>query len=163
MTRMLSLDTSTTNTGVALWENGELKYTLSLSTPKDEPRKDMAMIERIISFIRSTKPDIVICEDLNVVNNIAVAKKLASIIGAINGVCIYNGIFFDKLPPTSWRRYITIDGDKPPRARKDVKLWDIKQVVRLFNILPANDDEADAILIGEAYKRMCNEGVVDNE
>ena len=151
---MLTLDTSTTCTGAAVWKNGELQSVTSLYSTPGELCRDMEMIKEIILYIVKIKPDIVICEDLNVINNIAVAKKLSGIIGAVNGVCIYKNIFFDKISPKIWRKLITGE-NTPPKHRKELKQWDIEQVKILFNIDVKNDDEADAVLLGEAYKRLC--------
>lgn len=163
-TTMISLDTSTRCSGVAVWKNGVLKQYFSIKTSSQSDDKAGDMICALIDVIKKHKPDIVICEDLNVVNNIKVAKNLSSIIAAIEGVCYYLNIFFYKMPPTKWRRYISTDTeDKPPKKRKELKMWDMKQCVRIFGKMsPQNDDEADAILVGEAYKRLCVENDKDS-
>ena len=92
-TTMLSMDTSTTCTGVAVYTNGCLEKVLSLTTPKKEPDKERYMINRISTCVKIYKPRIVIAEDLNVMKNIAVAKKLSEIIGAVKGICIHDNIF----------------------------------------------------------------------
>lgn len=153
---MLSFDTATASSGVAVWKNGVLKKSFCLTTPKNSIYKEHDMIGLLVSTIIKYKPDIVVCEDLNIVNNISVAKKLSALIGSLEGVCVCTGAYFDKIPASSWRKWITSD-IKPPRKREEAKLWDIERVKEIFNITPANDDEADAILIGEAYKRMCNQ------
>lgn len=155
MTTMLSLDTSTTSSGVALWINGQLTKHYYVCTSKTSDCKERDMMKMLVQLIEQYEPDIVVCEDLNIVNNISVAKKLAALLGAIEGACILAGIHFDKMAATSWRKWVC-GNVKPPRKRKEAKLWDIMRVQEIFRITPANDDEADAILIGEAYKRLCD-------
>ena len=153
MTKMISMDTSTTCTGIAIWENAKLSKHFCIKTDKKSETKADDMITQLVALIRKEKPQIIICEGLNVVNNIAVAKNLAKIIGAVKGVCEFNNIFYDSLAPSSWRKLIC-DKNIPPKKRIDLKPWDIEQVKRLFKFEPENDDEADAVLIGEAYVRL---------
>lgn len=160
MTRMLSLDTSTTATGVAVWNNGNLAQHFIVSTSKKSTNKTHEMILLLTDILKWYNPDIVICEELNVINNVATAKKLSSVIGAIEGISVFIGAHFDTLPPSVWRKQISDAGHMPPKHRNDLKKWDIEQTIRLFNIIPEDDNEADAILVGEAYKRICNKGEV---
>ena len=165
-TTMLSMDTSTTCTGVAVYTNGCLEKVLSLTTPKKEPDKERYMINRISTCVKIYKPRIVIAEDLNVMKNIAVAKKLSEIIGAVKGICIHDDIFYDTLEPSKWRKLVAQNvADPVPRVRKDLKEWDIKVAKEYLKldgldllIDIQNDNEADAVLIGEAYKILTKSG-----
>ncbi len=154
--KMLSLDTSTTSTGVAIWKNAKLHRHFCVKTNKNSETKADDMITYITTLIHKENPQIIVCEDLNVVNNIAVAKNLAKIIGAIKGICEYTDMFFFSLPSSKWRKLIC-DGNTPPKKRAELKPWDIEQAKRLFNIIPECDDDADACLIGEAYIRLFKE------
>lgn len=153
MVKMISMDTSTTCTGVAIWKNAKLSKHFCIRTDKKSETKADDMIEKIVALIRKENPQIIICEGLNVVNNVAVAKNLAKIIGAIKGVCEFNDMFYDVLAPSQWRKLVC-DGNMPPKKREDLKPWDIDRVKTLFKFMPENDDEADAVLIGEAYRRL---------
>ena len=70
------------------------------------------------------------------------------LLGAVYGKCVADGITFDSLRPTEWRKLV--DPGKKPRKRDELKKWSVDKVKELYGI-DANDDIADAILIGVGY------------
>lgn len=151
---MISMDTSSTSTGVAIWKNGILIERLSLTKPKKENNKDWMSIE-ILKMLDNVMPDIVIVEQEAVTRNMETVRVLVMIIGVIKGWCIAKGVFFDILKPTIWRKAVAGKDMSIPRKRVDCKLWAIRMVKLLFNI-EETDDVCEAILIGQAYINIAN-------
>ena len=147
--KLISLDTSSTDTGYAVFLNGKLKRYGDFDHKKDADKMNK-MCKDIYSLIKKEDPDIIVVEDLNVMKSVKTAKMLAEIIGATR-VCQFisrKKVFFYKMPPKHWRKLI---GDNGPRKRDDCKLWDIQKLLELYKISTLNDNIADAILIGRAY------------
>ena len=149
-TILLSLDTSTTETGIAIFKNGryEKSYTIK-SNVKSNKLTDM--IQKIYQEITNISPQIVICEDMCIVRNASTSRILSELIGAVRGICISQNIFFDKLRPNEWRALNLSDKEKLPKKREDCKEWSKHKAKLLFNKDFSSDNESDAVLIGQAY------------
>ena len=161
--KMLSFDTSTTDSGWALWKNGILTDygNIDLTKEKDINKVD-EMSKRLISIIKQVKPDIIVCEDANVSKDIKTLKKLSEIIGVLRGCALsYPDCWFDKLIPGEWKCLIASENETIPTKREQCKAWSIKKTKELFDISTKNDNISDAILIGEAYKRLFSEKNAD--
>lgn len=76
------------------------------------------------------------------------------LLGAVYGKCVADGITFDSLRPTEWRKLA--DPGKKPHKREELKKWGIDKVNELYGI-DVNDDVADAILIGVGYLNKVKE------
>ena len=112
------------------------------------------MIEQIHSLLDKIKIDILIIEGLNVFNNPKTQEGQSDIIGACRGYAIEHEIWFDKLSPNEWRSQVA-GGNSVPRKRKDCKPWDLEQLRKIYPFVNTNNDNvADAVLIGQAYKCM---------
>lgn len=150
MTTLISLDTSTKSTGVAIYYDGKLGATLLLTSDikdADERMKDMVL--QIYDLFDDYKPDIVVIETPSVTRNPNVQRELTKLWGAVYGECIKSKIHWCSYRPTEWRKWFK--DDKPmPRKRIELKAWAIQKVKELFDI-DVNDDIADAVLIGGAY------------
>ena len=146
---MISFDTSTKDTGYAIWKNGKLICFDYINLEKisgSDKRLDM-MIKEIYKTIDSHKPQIVVTE-LTVVNRNAQAQRtLTLLLGAIKGKCLADDIFYYSFRPTEWRSLV---GGKSGK-RDPLKKWSIEEVKRVFNVETDNDDISDSILIGQAY------------
>ena len=146
---MISFDTSTKDTGYAIWKNGKLicfDYSNLEKISGSDKRLDM-MIKEIYKTIDSHKPQIVVTE-LTVVNRNAQAQRtLTLLLGAIKGKCLADDIFYYSFRPTEWRSLV---GGKSGK-RDTLKKWSIEEVKRVFNVKTDNDDISDSILIGQAY------------
>ena len=153
---MVTLDTSTTNTGYAVWKNGLLQEDFGVLKPDTKQLGDNTsrMIRQIHKLLDRVKPDILVVEGLNVYNNPKTQEGQTDIIGACYGYAIEHEIWFDRLAPNDWRKLVADDGEKIPRNRNDCKPWDINKLNKLVAIKTDDDDVADAILIGEAYRRL---------
>ncbi len=149
MTTMISLDTSSATTGVAVWKNGKLKEYFALVKPKKEKDNNWMSYE-ILNVLSSYNPDIVIVEEAAVSRNMQTVRVLIMLIGIIKGWCMAKGVFFDSLKPTCWRKQIAGNDEVIPRKRVESKAWAIEKVKHLFNIEEI-DDVCEAILVGQAY------------
>ena len=150
---MLTLDPSTTDTGYAVFCNGNLiGYSdINISDVTDINKRVNQMIVAIWDLFKRFKPNICIIEGLTVFNDIKTDSSLSDIIGAVKGFSLTTGCWYDKLFPSEWRKLISTDEEKIPMKRIDCKPWDIEKLKALLNINTDNDNIADAVLIGLAY------------
>ncbi len=149
---MLSLDTSSTISGFAYWENGVLVKSgvLDHSREKDTIIRVEDMSIDLISQLKALKPDIVSIERPPYCNSPDTLIMLSEIVGCVKGWAINNGVDYVEYPVNKWRKLIAGDKETIPRKRNEAKEWDINKVKLLFNISSIDDNEADAILIGLA-------------
>lgn len=153
-TKMLSFDTSTSRTGYGYWENGKLKKSGFLASVKsDDFNKCDDMMKQIRKMLDEKKPDIVVVEMTVVVKNAMTQRELTELIGGVRWYCVNNNIDFHRLRPSQWRALVKDKDEKLPKKREELKKWSMDKVKKKFGI-DANDDTADAILIGAAYKEM---------
>ena len=156
--RLLSLDTSSEDTGWCIFLDGKTKpkrYGHIKIKKKKGTNAVYEMGKEINKLILKEKPDILILEDLNVMKSVKTAKVLSEIIGIAigSGLSENEDLFYDKLPPSHWRKLIAnkyADGIYP-KKREICKQWDIDMVKSIYNIDIDNDNIADAILVGLAY------------
>ena len=154
---MLSLDTSTNSTGWALFVNGQYVENGCIKIENDS-NKMIAMIWRLFYLLDIKRPNIVVVEEMVVTRNAQVARNLTMILGAVLGKCLEMKIDYHSLRPTEWRKLI--DSGKKPKKREELKKWSKQKVFDLFGIENVSDDVSDAILIGQAYINMFNNGGV---
>ena len=152
--KLLSLDTSTSSTGWAVYVNGE--YQESGCIKPDGDNKLISMVCKLFSLIGMKNPDIIVAEEMVVTRNAKTARNLTMVLGALLGKCLDNHIDWQTLRPTEWRKLI--DSGKKPRKREELKEWSKQKVKDLFDIDNVSDDVSDAILIGMAYINMFNGG-----
>jgi len=149
---LISMDTSSNSTGVAIFIDGKLSrhFLIDLKSIKNTEERITEMIKQIYRVIEDENPDIVTTELTVVTRNAQAQRNLTMILGAIYGKCIEKNIWYHSYRPTEWRSLI--DTDKKPKGRKreDYKEWSINIVKEKYDI-EANDDVCDAILIGRAY------------
>ncbi len=156
LTRMVSLDTSSTITGYAYWENARLKESGILY--HDNEKNTLIRIEDmtidIIDKLKSFKPDIVVIEQPPFCNSPKTCVMLAEIVGCAKGYAISTGADYVEYSPSEWRKLIADVGEIIPRKRDEAKRWDITKAENIFHKLMEDDNEADAILIGLARIRQ---------
>ena len=164
-TTLLSLDTSSTKTGWAIFEDGKYKESgvFDWNHIKDTELRLQNMYIDIIQYINKYQPDIVVIEK-DVVGsgkrlNMSTINTLVKLIGGVWSYCIQLNIdtvgeistenfkiFYMEYTPSEWRNIIGIKEHK----RDDCKVASIKRIKEVYN-LDVDDNEADAINIGEAY------------
>lgn len=151
MITLLSLDTSTTSTGWAIFKDG--KYQESgviddFKKVKNGHERLKLMTKELLDSIGQLKPDIIVIEKDVVFGNMKVIDMLMKIIGAVYGFCLFNGITYYEFAPSEWRKYVKLQAFG--RKRDEFKKASIKYIKDNLN-MEVNDDEADAICIGLAY------------
>ncbi len=156
-TKMIALDTSSSISGWAYYENGKLKDhgIIDHHKEKDALIRVENMSIALTHLLKKHSPDIVVAETPPLMNSPQTLIMLAEIVGVVKGWAICSGFAeFVELEPSKWRRLIARDDEKIPRARKECKPWDMQKVKELYDIEPIDDNEADAILIGQARINM---------
>lgn len=151
--KMISIDSSTNKTGFAIWEDGKFIRSglIDLSSNKDITKRLPEMMKQITTLLSDEKADLVYVEEMNVTRNAQVARFLVRLQGAIQYWCAINGKWFETIQPTKWRKAIDLKGKS--RKREDMKQAAIDHVDTEFG-LQANDDEAEAICIGQAVLKL---------
>ena len=150
-TTLLSLDTSTTSTGWAIFKDGEYQESGVIDDfkkVKNGYERLKLMTKELLDSIGQLKPDIIVIEKDVVFGNMKVIDMLMKIIGAVYGFCLFNGITYYEFAPSEWRKYVKLQAFG--RKRDEFKKASIKYIKDNLN-MDVNDDEADAICIGLAY------------
>ena len=147
------MDTSTSSTGYAVYISGKLhRYDLiDFKRIKNTDERIKEMILKIYEIIETENPQIIVAEMTVVTRNAQAQRNLTMILGAIQGKCLENNIFFSLLRPTEWRKLVNNEKEKLPRKREELKQWSKQKVSDILGINDINDDISDAILIGQAY------------
>ena len=151
--KLISLDTSTSSTGYAVYISGKLhRYDLiDFKRIKNTDERIKEMILKIYEIIETENPQIIVAEMTVVTRNAQAQRNLTMILGAIQGKCLENNIFFSLLRPTEWRKLVNNEKEKLPRKREELKQWSKQKASDILGINDINDDISDAILIGQAY------------
>ena len=150
-TTLLSLDTSTTSTGWAIFKDGEYQESGVIDDfkkVKNGYERLKLMTKELLDSIGQLKPDIIVIEKDVVFGNMKVIDMLMKIIGAVYGFCLFNEITYYEFAPSEWRKYVKLQAFG--RKRDEFKKASIKYIKDNLN-MDVNDDEADAICIGLAY------------
>jgi len=148
---LLSLDTSTTSTGWAIFQDGVYQESGVIDDFKKEKngyKRLELMVKELLTSIEQLQPDIIVIEKDVVFGNMKVIDMLMKIIGAVYGFCLFNGITYYEFAPSEWRKYVKLQAFG--RKRDEFKKASIKYIKDNLN-MEVNDDEADAICIGLAY------------
>lgn len=160
ITRLISIDSSSSKTGWALFENAEYKRSgvIDLNTKEckkkykgdsDQRIKDMCL--RIINILKEYQPDIIVIEKLNVGRNMVAVRALSKVIGAVYCYSILNNCFYYEIQPSQWRSQLGMQA--PNRKRDEYKQLSIEYVKNTFH-KEVSDDEADSICAGIGYIKM---------
>ena len=153
--KLISMDTSSTSTGVAIFVDGILSrhFLIELKNIKNTDERIKEMIKQIYKIIEDEKPDIMVTELTVVTRNAQAQRNLTMILGAIYGKCIEKNIWYHSMRPTEWRSLVKTDKKPVGRKRDDYKNWSLDVVNSTYELNIESDDVSDAILIGQSY---CN-------
>ena len=149
---VLSIDPSTTSTGWCIYDTDQeefLEYGCIKPTSRDVIVRIIAIDNRIREIIRLWKPEIVLVEELSVTRNGSSTKVLAGLQVVIQMACERARIICVPVRPTQWRKVVGIKG----KNRKEQKAEAIQYIKRRYREI-VNEDEADAICIGEYAKTL---------
>lgn len=162
---LLSFDSSTKDTGCAVFKNGKYDHSLviDVSAEKNSDVRIDSMIRSIYALIDDLKPFAVVAELTSVARNVDTQRKLTMILGAIKGKCIENNTDFYAYRPSEWRSLVRNEIEKVPRKRQEQKQWALDKCHELGYENVIDDNEAEAILIGMAYIKQMNEFVESEE
>lgn len=153
---MLAIDSSTTKSGIAIFNNGAYQESLLLDCSNFKNMEDRfkEMSLKLIHILDTYKPYIIYIEETVVNRNVAVQRFLTRLQGVIYGYCVLNDCEFNTIRPTSWRKLAGIN--QKGIKREALKKHAIDAVHERLGII-VGDDEAEAILIGiaalELYKQ----------
>ena len=160
VTRLISLDTSSTKTGWSLFENGSYSKSGLINLDTKECRKiyennsenrvrDMCL--EICNVLDVYKPHIIVVEKLNVNRNMKATRMLSKIIGVVYGWSIFHNSYYYEIQSTQWRGQLGMQSSK--RIRDNYKELSIEYVKNRFGI-DVTDDESDAVCAGLGYIKM---------
>ena len=151
---LLSLDISTKSTGFAIYKDSKLVESgvcaAASTNVYHRIKKITEEVKQIVEKYKVTKVYAEEPEPAFVKNNINVYRKLTFIHGAIEMMLDDYGLTMELCSSSHWRK---LNGIKTGRGikREDVKKEDIAAAALILGKAPLNDDEADAVLIGNAY------------
>lgn len=156
--KILSFDQATVKTGIAIHENDNLFVYDLINLEKEKvdiPERVNVMIDKVCSVIHKTKPDYVVFEDIALQSNPSTLILLARLQGAIIGYCQVHKIPYTILKPSNWRKVLGFEqgkGIKRPQLKKQAVQY-VKDKYKLI----LSEDVCEAICIGDAYIKICNQ------
>ena len=147
--RMISIDSSTKKTALAVFDNGEYKEVnlIDCSTINNMDERFYEMAKLIFNFLEKNKPYIIYMEETVVERNASTQRFLTRLQGGVYAYCMKNDCEFNTIRPTEWRKLVGIEQGK--KKREVFKKEAIYLVLKEFGRI-VTDDEAEAILIGLA-------------
>lgn len=148
--RVVSIDSSTKKTGMALYVNGEYRDHILIDNShiRDIDERINMMGKMIMEQLDWWLPSIIYIEEpKGEGRNVELVRKLCTIIGIVRGWAISHSTFFQEVKPSVWRKYVGIS--QGGKKRDELKAASVALVKAAYKI-DVNDDVADAICIGKA-------------
>ena len=141
----MGIDSSSTNCGIAIFENGKLIKTENIKFPGTYSLDKLTEITNyFIKKINSVKPNIVIMEKPAPVRNSKSLTALNQVAGAIWATALMNDIFIDEIHNKVIKKYMNI------KSKEDA----IECVKKRYGVKVKTDHEADAVLSVTAYSML---------
>lgn len=127
--RIMGIDGSLSNTGIAITDNKNVIEILSVSTdPKDNIEDRIyLLVVNIKELIDKHKPEIIVIEDVFMYMNGKTVIDLARLNGALLALCAELGVKVILYPPATHKKITTGSG-------KATKEFTIRKVEEYFNI-----------------------------
>ena len=160
ITKLISIDSSSTKTGFAIFENaiyqrsGVINLDIASDKKKYKGNSDKRiedMCIAIIDLLQKEQPDIIVIEKLNVGRNMVAVRALSKIIGVVYCYSILNNCFYFEIQATQWRSKLNMQSSK--RKREEYKALAVQYIKETLG-MDVTDDEADSICAGIGYIRM---------
>ena len=156
--KMISLDTSTTASGWAYWENATLtEYGELLHNAKKEKDIELrlnAMSRDLIELLEKYQPDIIVIELTAAPKGAQTQRSLTELIGVVRGWAAFHDTDFVRVRPSHWRKLAKQYCEREfhgeitlPTERSQLKCWSMDVVKKQYGI-QVDDNISDAILIG---------------
>lgn len=163
--KIMGIDASTTSTGLAVFEDGQLVYHITIQpTGSDWRERLFHQGPEIKLAVEEHRPDVVYMEDvpLKKAGGLQTLVILGAVQGFIYGIMASHGIPVYYLGPTQWRSRLKMyDGTKEGKKREVLKKKAVDMCNDIFGInlewhgpnsKKSQDDEAEAILV--AYSQI---------
>ena len=148
---LIALDESTTCTGYAVFDDGELiEHGIFSFKSKNVLERVSLIMEEIENLINTYKPNNMVIEDVQITMNAATAKSLLGLQFMIEVYAHRNNISCETYRTTKWRKILGLSNSRS-LDRKAKKQETIDYVKDKYGIDVLKDDESDAIAIGTAY------------
>ena len=158
--KLLAVDPSSTATGYAVFERGDvIKYGVLKSPKKDYWDRIVVTAERMLHVASTTQADVIVVE----VSSLGVAQKLAGrgrglahygeAVGAICGWLVAWGYDIHRVPSSEWTRSYRCPGNTRKQASKKER-QELMAIEHKYK--PEGDsgaDAADAIALGAWWLR----------
>ena len=147
---IIGIDASTNKTGIALFcdEQYVEHILIDLHKIKDSNERIPKMMLAICDYLSKHQVDKIIMEESVMTSNISTVKMLSSLAGAIMYYATVNGIEFELVLPTHWRKKIGLSQSN--KINRDVlKAEAILAVKQEYN-MNLTDDECESILIARS-------------
>lgn len=144
----IGVDSSTTNCGIAIFENGNLikthNYTFDGTYTLDKLEK---IVKTFDQLFEEHKPGLVIMEKPAPVRNSKTLTALNQVAGAIWSVAVLKEVFIAEMHNKIIKKIMNV------KSKQDA----IERVAEKFGIIVKTDHEADAVLTVEAYRISVSE------
>lgn len=149
MNKLVSIDSSTKCTGIAYFENGQLKKhgIIDMHLEKEVQHRTSEMGLRIMRALNAFSPDTVAIERPRGHNNPQILRKLTTLVGMVRGWCVWHDLKYVEIAPTQWRKVLEFRQGRGVK-RQEQKAQSLEYVKTRYGIEAKTDDEADAICIG---------------
>lgn len=155
MTKLMSIDSSTSKTGWAVFVNGRYSTSGVIDESRSKEPADVRFVtisRTILRQITENQPDIIVIESVRVSRNMLAVRKLCELVGIVRGWAYINDKFIYEIAPSEWRSQLNMQ--KKGLKRDDYKLLSLEYVKDKYNKTNISDDESDAICIADAYCKM---------
>jgi Holliday junction resolvasome RuvABC endonuclease subunit len=146
--KIVGIDGATTNSGVAVFEDGKYIAHKLIHLTGDASIRIPKMMMTICDFIKEHKPDKIIMEKSMMTNNIDTVQKLSNLAGAVMFYAYDNDIEFEHKYPSQWRKEIGLSGGA--KVKKEILKAEAIEAVRQEYGLSLTDDEAESVLIARS-------------
>lgn len=154
--KILSIDASTKNTGIAIFQQDKLIHYECISATNDNKfKRILVMIQRINQLYQKYKPTDIVMQDVlpqDVKHNQNVFKALIYLQAIIMLQLYKKGMDVNLYVASHWRSLVGIKTG-PGIKRETLKKASQKLVKNKYQI-DVNDDISDAICIGIAYLKQ---------
>lgn len=148
--RIVSIDSSTTVTGIAVWEEDRLIHSETVDFEKIKPmeKRFPLMSLMLLHIIQEHMPDAVYIEECVVTRNAQAQRFLVRLQGVIYGWCLQHNCTFEAIRPSAWRKQLGFH-QGPKVKREELKAQAIAHIQEKY-MREFPEDECEAICIGEA-------------
>lgn len=141
---VLAIDLSTTSTGIAYSQKGEIvRWKTIKAEDKDFRKRGAKIIEELVKILKKGKIDFVVLEDVYLGLNSSVLTMLSEVRGMLTYPLVKLNIDLLIVPPVLWKHRI----EGVPVHREEQKEFMMKKFLEYTGENPDSDDVADAYMM----------------